>query len=116
METKEEQLLSKLIQNRKDPIYWIKENVKISHPAHGLLPFELYDFQEKIIKLFLAQHFVITLKSRQVGLSTLTQAICLWSAMHYANFNVLILSTGQRNAASFLGKIRKMYEFRIASF
>lgn len=111
METKEEQLLNKLIQNRKDPINWIKENVKISHPAHGLLPFELYDFQEKIIKLFLAQHFVITLKSRQVGLSTLTQAICLWSAMHYANFNILILSTGQRNAASFLSKIRKMYEF-----
>ncbi len=74
------------------------------------MSFELYDFQEKIIKLFLAKHFIITLKSRQVGLSTLTQALCLWSAMHYANFNVLILSTGQRNAASFLYKIRQMYE------
>lgn len=104
------EILSALIKNRKDPINWIKNNIKIQHPAHGLLSFELYDFQEKIIKLFLAKHFIITLKSRQVGLSTLTQALCLWSAMHYANFNVLILSTGQRNAASFLYKIRQMYE------
>ena len=68
------ELLKTLIQNRKDPINWIKNSIKIQHPAHGLLPFNLYDFQEKIIKLFLAKHFIITLKSRQVGLSTLTQA------------------------------------------
>ena len=44
-------------------------------------------------------------------MSTLVQSICLWSAMHYSNFNVLILSAGQRNASSFLEKIRSMYDF-----
>ena len=104
-------LLEKLISNREDPIGWIKNNVKIQHPAHGIIPFELYNFQEKLIKLFLLKHFIITLKSRQIGMSTLVQAICLWSSLHYSNFNILIFSAGQRNASSFLDKIRKMYEY-----
>ncbi len=109
--TTETELLEQLIQNRKQPIDWIKNNIKIQHPAHGIIPFDMYDFQENIIKLLLANHFVITLKSRQVGLSTLTQAICLWSALHYANYQVMILSAGQRAASNFLGKIRHMYEY-----
>lgn len=108
---KTQEIIEKLIYNRENPIIWIKDNVKIKHPAFGVIPFNLYDFQEKIIKLFLLRHFVITLKSRQVGMSTLVQSICLWSAMHYSNFNVLILSAGQRNASSFLEKIRSMYDF-----
>lgn len=97
------------IKNRIDPISWIKENVKIKHPAHGSIPFELYDFQEDTIKLFLKKHFIVTLKSRQVGMSTLVQAICLWCAMNYLNFNILILSAQQRQSTSFLSKIRYMY-------
>ena len=105
-----ETLLERLVENRKNPSMWIENNVKIQHPAHGVVPFKLYKFQKQIIDLFLAKHFVITLKSRQVGLSTLIQAICLWAAMHYSNYNVLILSAGMRNAGKFLRKIRLMYE------
>lgn len=98
------------IENRMDPINWIKKNVKIKHPAYGSVPFELYKFQEDTIKLFLKHHFIVTLKSRQVGMSTLVQAICLWCALNYVNFNVLILSAGNRNATSFLSKIKYMYD------
>lgn len=104
------EVLIQLIKNRTDPIQWIKSNVTILHPGKGLVPFDLYDFQENIINIFLLKHFIITLKSRQIGMSTLVQAICLWAAMHYANYNVLILSSGQRNATSFLEKIREMYD------
>jgi len=105
-----ESLLEQLIENRKNPCDWIENNVIIQHPALGSIPFKMYKFQKQIVDLFLAKHFVITLKSRQVGLSTLIQAICLWSAMHYSNYNVLILSAGMRNAGKFLRKIRLMYE------
>jgi hypothetical protein len=104
-------ILEKLIYNRENPIDWIRNSVKIQHPAHGIIPFDLYPFQEKLIKLFLLKHFIITLKSRQIGMSTLVQSICLWSALHYSNYNILIFSAGQRNASSFLDKIRKMYEY-----
>lgn len=105
------EILEKLIYNRENPIDWIRNSVKIQHPAHGIIPFDLYPFQEKLIKLFLLKHFIITLKSRQIGMSTLVQSICLWSALHYSNYNILIFSAGQRNASSFLDKIRKMYEY-----
>ncbi len=104
-------LLKQLIENRQNPIKWMEDNLKIQHPAHGIIPFKLYDFQQKVIKLFLQKHFIITLKSRQIGMSTIVQAICLWSALHYSNYNILIISAGQRNASSFLGKIRNMYEY-----
>jgi hypothetical protein len=100
----------KTIENRIDPIGWIKKNIKIYHPLKGLMPFDLYDYQTNTIKLFLAKHFILTLKSRQVGMSTVTQAFCLWSALNYQKYNVLIISAGQRNAQKFLEKIKNMYD------
>ena len=102
-------LVKQFIINRTDPIKWIKNNVTIKHPGLGSVKFNLYDFQEKIIKIFLKKHFVITLKSRQVGMSTVAQGLCLWAAMNYSNYNVIILSVNQRSANSFLDKIKFMY-------
>jgi len=102
-------LLNKLIEYRQDPPKWIKENVKIIHRSEGIIPFKLYDFQEKVINLILSNHFVITLKSRQVGMSTLMQGFCLWCAIHYSNYNILIISAGQRNATEFLKSLKTMY-------
>lgn len=100
----------KTIENRIDPISWIKNNIKVYHPLRGLIDFDLYDYQENTIKLFLAKHFILSLKSRQVGMSTLTQAFCLWCAMNYQQYNVLVISAGERNAKKFLGKIKSMYD------
>lgn len=99
-----------LVMNRIDPISWIRNNVVTKHPAYGSIKFDLYDYQEKIIKIFLKKHFVIALKSRQVGMSTVSQAFSLWAAMNYSNYNVLILSVSQRTANSFLSKIKFMYD------
>ena len=101
--------VEQFITNRIDPISWIRNNVVTKHPAYGSIKFDLYDFQEKIIKIFLKKHFVIALKSRQVGMSTLSQALCLWAAMNYTNYNVIVLSVNQRTANSFLSKIKFMY-------
>lgn len=107
---KEVTFVKSFIVNRLDPIGWIKNNIRIKHPAHGSVPFDLYDFQENIIRLFLKKHSIVTLKSRQIGMSTLVQAISIWCAMNYPNYNILILSAGMRQATSFLGKIRFMYD------
>jgi len=100
----------KTIINRIDPISWIKNNIKVYHLLKGLIPFDLYDYQVNTIKLFLSKHFILTLKSRQVGMSTVTQAFCLWCALNYQKYNVLIISAGQRNAQKFLEKIKNMYD------
>lgn len=104
------EILRQIIENRKNPTHWIKNNIMIRDQAKGIIPFNMYDFQEKVINLFLLNHFVITLKSRQVGMSTLVQAFCIWAAIHYSNYNIQIISAGNRQATRFLAKMREMYE------
>lgn len=50
-----------------DPIYFIKNYVKIVHVDRGLVPFELYPFQEKIVNTVHNNRFVVAKCSRQVG-------------------------------------------------
>ena len=104
------QTLQQIINYRQNPIRWIKDNVMIRNQAKGSVKFNMYDFQEKVINLFLLNHFVITLKSRQVGMSTLVQAFCIWAAIYYQNYNIQIISASNRQATSFLEKMREMYE------
>ena len=61
------QILNQIIENRQNPVHWIKNNIMIRDQAKGSVKFNMYDFQEKIINLFLSNHFIVTLKSRQVG-------------------------------------------------
>ena len=53
-----------------DPEYFIKEYVKIVHLDKGLIPFELYDFQEDIVEKVHNNRFVIAKLPRQSGKST----------------------------------------------
>lgn len=96
--------------DRTNPTRFIENKVKISHPSLGILPFNLYKFQKGIVNRFISDHNLIMLKSRQVGASTIAQAIALWSAIHFEDYKILIISAGQRNAKSFLAKIKNMFD------
>lgn len=50
-----------------DPIYFIKNYVKIVHPKKGVVPFDLFDYQEKMIKSFHEEQYTIVLSARQTG-------------------------------------------------
>lgn len=50
-----------------DPVYFIKNYVKIVHVDKGLIPFELYDYQEKMVELILKERHVIMKLPRQSG-------------------------------------------------
>ncbi len=62
----------------EDPIYFMKKYVKIQHPIRGTVGFELYPFQEEALQNFVDNQLNIVLKSRQMGISTLTAAYSLW--------------------------------------
>lgn len=102
--------IEKIVYYRQNPIQWIKDNIKITHTARGIIPFNVYPFQEKAINLMLSKKFLICLKSRQVGMSTTMQAYSLWCALYYPNFKILILSTGMKAATRFLGDLKGMYD------
>ncbi len=94
----------------QDPIYFIKKYVQIVHLDRGLIPFELYDFQEDIVTKIHDNRFVICKLPRQSGKSTTTIAYLL----HYVLFNpevsVAILANKQATARELLYRLKLAYE------
>lgn len=50
-----------------DPVYFIKNYVKIVSLDHGVVPFELWPFQERMVETFHDNRFCICKMPRQVG-------------------------------------------------
>lgn len=51
----------------EDPVYFIKNYVRIVHPTSGTVKFELYDYQEDMIRAFHEERYTIVLSARQTG-------------------------------------------------
>ena len=49
--TKEE--VEEYVRCRDDIVYFLKHYVKVIHVDHGLIPFDLYDYQEDLINTLL---------------------------------------------------------------
>ena len=79
--TKEE--VQEYVKCSKDPIYFAKKYIKIVSLVEGLGPFDLYPFQEKLIRNFHEERFNICKMPRQTGKST----TCVSYLLHYAVFN-----------------------------
>jgi len=72
--------VKEIIKCGKDPSYFLKKYIKIQHPTKGLVNFDTYDFQDECLKDFVDHRFNIILKSRQLGISTLSAAYAVWLA------------------------------------
>jgi len=94
----------------KDPAYFMKKYCFIQHPTRGRILFNLYPFQEGVLHLFRDNQYIITLKSRQLGISTLASAYALWLMLFHKDKNVLALATTQATARNLVTKTIFMYE------
>ena len=94
----------------KDPAYFMKKYCYIQHPTRGRILFALYPFQEKVLHLFRDNDYIITLKSRQLGISTLAAAYSLWLMLFHKDKNVLALATTQATARNLVSKTMFMYD------
>ena len=94
----------------KDPAYFMKKYCYIQHPTRGRILFNLYPFQEKVLHLFRDNQYLITLKSRQLGISTLAAAYSLWLMLFHKDKNVLALATTQATARNLVTKTMFMYD------
>tara|TARA_Y100000310_G_scaffold339011_1_gene430325 strand:+ start:4691 stop:6301 length:1611 start_codon:yes stop_codon:yes gene_type:complete len=90
----------------KDPAYFFNKYVKIQHPTRGLIPFNTYTFQDDCVKDFVSHRFNIILKSRQLGISTLTAAYAVWLTLFYKDKNILIIATKLAVAQNFIKKVK----------
>lgn len=93
-----------------DPIYFMRKYCKIQHPQRGKIPFNLYPFQEDTLTQISDNRFNIILKSRQLGISTLTAAYALWKMLFHTDYNILVIAIKQDVAKNLITKVRVMYE------
>lgn len=84
----------------------MKKYVKIQHPVRGTVSFELYPFQENTLRDFVDNQLNIVLKSRQMGISTLTAAYSLWLMTFHNDKNILCISITQETAKEIVTKVR----------
>lgn len=95
----------------EDPIYFIKNYVKIVNVDQGLIPFKMWEFQEKMVETFNANRFSICKLPRQVGKSTTVCAYFLWCILFQPQMNFAILANKGALARDLLEKIRYAYEY-----
>ena len=105
-----EEIVTEFSRCKEDPIYFIRRYVKVEHQLLGLVPFDLFPFQEKIIGELNDHRFNILHKFRQAGATTIACAYGLWIAVFMENKTIAILSIGDTEAMDILARIRLMWE------
>ena len=103
--TKKE-ITKEIIRSGKDPVYFINNYARISHPMHGSIPFKLYDYQEDLIEDFNDYRFNVILKARQLGISTVTAAYIAWMLLFHRDKNVLVMATKFSTAGNLVKKVK----------
>jgi len=96
--------VAEIIRCGKDPAYFFNSYVKIQHPTKGTIPFKTFPFQDDCVKEFIDNRFVIVVKGRQLGLSTLVAAYAVWLALFQRDKNILIIATKLQVAQNFIKK------------
>jgi hypothetical protein len=94
----------------QDPAHFMKKYCHIQHPQRGRVIFNLYPFQEKVLHLLRDNPYSIILKSRQLGISTLSAGYSLWMMLFQKDKNILCIATKQETARNMVTKVKFMYD------
>ena len=77
---------------KEDPVYFAKNYIKIVSLDEGLVPFDMYDFQEEMVQRFHENRFNIAKLPRQTGKSTTVVSYLLHYIIFNDNVNIGILA------------------------
>ena len=106
--TKEEKR-KEILKCGNDPVYFLKNYAYIPNTVDGrLILFDTYDFQDKLLKDFRDHRFNIILKSRQMGISTITAGYITWLMLFHRQKNVLVLATKLDTASNLVKAVKTM--------
>lgn len=89
---------------KKDPIFFAENCVNLPE-AGGNVLVKLYEPQKKILIDFLKSHYLIFLKSRQTGISFVSQVLCAWLVLFYPNYIIGVISRSGAEASDFVRKV-----------
>ena len=94
----------------QDPIYFIQKYVNIVSIDEGLVPFNMYPFQQEIIRTFHDNRFTICKLPRQSGKSTVVLSYLIHYILFNEQVNVAILANKASTARDLLSRLQLAYE------
>jgi len=102
------QILKEILTCGKDPAYFLKTYARISHPMHGLILFDTYDYQDQLLKEFNDYRFNVVLKARQLGISTITAGYIVWMMLFHRDKAILVMATKFATAGNLVKKVKSI--------
>jgi len=94
----------------QEPAYFAKKYCKVIHLDKGLVPFDLYPYQEKMFEQFNSNRFNIVLACRQSGKSISSVAYLLWFALFNTEKVIAVMANKGATAREMLGRVTLMLE------
>jgi len=102
------QQVKEIVKCGRDPAYFLKNYARISHPLHGLIPFDTYDFQDDLLQDFNDYRFNVILKARQLGISTITAGYIVWMMLFHRDKAILVMATKFATAGNLVKKVKSI--------
>jgi hypothetical protein len=103
----QQQRLTEYFKCKKDPVYFMENYIKLS-AAGGDTTVKLYDRQKDFVKDLTNKHHVISCKSRQTGVSTITQMWITHTVCFYKNVTIGIVSKSGKESTDFCRYVMSM--------
>jgi hypothetical protein len=104
------ELIQEYYKCSKDPVYFAEKYCKVISLDRGLVPFNLYPYQQKMFEQFNEHRFNIVLACRQSGKSISACAYLLWFALFHSEKTVAVLANKGATAREMLSRITLMLE------
>lgn len=89
---------------------WVPAGIKLGG-TKGRVPLELFDYQQEALSTFRDNRYVIVLKARQLGLTTIAMGYALWMLLFRPGSNIVLVSKNQTTADKALELLDFMYQF-----
>jgi len=105
-----EEDIVEFVRCKDDPVYFTEKYIKIVNVDEGLVGFDMYKFQKKLIRNFHKHRFNICKMPRQTGKSTTVVSYLLHYAIFNDNVNIGILANKAATARDLLGRLQLAYE------
>ena len=105
--TKKE-IVKEILKCGKDAPHFINNYCRISHPMKGLIQFKTYPYQDDLLHDYNDFRFNVILKARQLGISTITAAYCVWFMLFHKEKNIVVLATKFSTASNLVKKVKSM--------
>ena len=102
------QQVKEILKCGKSPAYFLKNYARISHPMHGLILFNTYDFQDDLLEDFNDYRFNVILKARQLGISTITAGYIVWMMLFHRDKAILVMATKFATAGNLVKKVKSI--------